>query len=334
MYSDLAQARAWNRPMLVFAGASAVLGVVAIVGMLVDHRMLGGAPVWAKPLKFAISGVLYGLTWAWLCSLVDRRQRTVRRASAVIVVLLGLELLLITGQVVRGRPSHFNVGTLFDATVYEIMATSIVVVWCGALVLTVLVLRSDIRDGARKLTVGLGAVISLVGVGLGALMTIPTGGQIAALEAGGNFHTLGAHTVGAPDGGPGLPLLGWSTTGGDLRIPHFVGMHGLQAMLLWYLVLGLLAARWSRFRLAAVRSSLVRIGAAGYAGLLVLLTWQAYRGQPITSPDGWTLAAFGVLVAGMAVAAAMALRRPVVSTVDNDVPEPVVAIPEPAGSAR
>ncbi|MFL6122849.1 hypothetical protein, partial [Actinophytocola sp.] len=278
----------WNRPMLVFAFACAALAAVAVVGVLADHRTLDGLPIWTKPLKFAVSGAVYGLTWSWLCSLIDHRQRTVRRASGVVVALLSLELVLITGQALRGRRSHFNFSTTFDAVVYEVMATSIVVVWCGALVLTLLVLRSDIEDGARKLAVGLGAVLSLVGVGMGVLMTIPSGAQIAALGSGGGM--LGAHTVGAPDGGPGLPVLGWSTTAGDLRVPHFVGMHALQALLLWHLALGRLARRWPR--LGPVRAQLVCVGAAGFAGLLALLTWQAYRGQPLTRPDGWTLAGF------------------------------------------
>lgn len=294
----------WNKPMLWFTALCAALAVVALIGLAVDDRTLLGAPIWAKPLKFAISGAAYGLTWSWLCTLIDHRQRTVRRASLTIVILLTAELAIITYQAARTRRSHFNFETIPDAILYEIMAVSIVAVWCGALALTVLVVRSHIQDRSLKLTVAIGAVLSLIGVGLGALMTLPTGTQLETLTTGGT--TLGAHTVGAPDGGPGLPLLGWSTTAGDLRIPHFVGMHALQALLLWNLTLGVLARRWPKVYLA--RPQLVRIGGAGFAALLALLTWQAYRGQPLTTPDGWTLAAFMVLVLGMAAATTAALR--------------------------
>lgn len=288
--------------MLVFAYACAGLAVVATIGLLVDDRTLGGAPLWAKPFKFAVSSAVYGLTWSWLTSLITYRHHTVRRASAIIVGLLTVELVIIAGQAARGRYSHFNFATVPDAVLFEIMAASIVVVWCGNLVLTLLVLRSHIPDRARRLAIGLGAVISLVGIGLGALMTLPDGAQFEALR-NGTGNALGAHTVGAPDGGPGLPFLGWSTTAGDLRIPHFVGMHALQVLLLWHVVVDRVP------RLRPARAELVWIGACGFAGLLALLTWQAYRGQPLVSPDAWTLSALGVLLAGMVTAAAVALTR-------------------------
>lgn len=95
---------------------------------------------------------------------------------------------------------------------------------------------------------------------------------------------IGAHTVGGPDGGSGVPVTGWSREHGDLRVPHFIGLHAIQALAL--IAVGL---RWWH-RPEAVRVRVVLAAAASYALLFLLLLWAALRGQSIVAPDAATLA--------------------------------------------
>ena len=57
-----------------------------------------------------------------------------------------------------------------------------------------------------------------------------------------------------------MPITDWSTVGGDLRIPHFVGMHALQALPLLAMLLTLLARRWTRLRDDTVRARIIIVG--------------------------------------------------------------------------
>ena len=114
--------------------------------------------------------------------------------------------------------------------------------------------------------------------------------------------------MGVEDGGPGLPVTGWSNTGGDLRVPHFVGLHGLQALPLFAYVLVLFAPDWLRAR---HRVALVWTFGVSYLGLIGILTWQALRGQPLISPDPLTLEALLALLltAGAMASAVVLLAR-------------------------
>ncbi|MEV4879036.1 hypothetical protein [Streptomyces cyaneofuscatus] len=281
--------------------------LVSAVGLVVDDRILVGAPIWAKPFKFSLSFTAYGLTLAWMLAQTTWGRRTGWWAGNVVVLTALVEMVLVIGQVIRGKRSHFNAETAFDANLYTVMGLTVVALWAATLVIAVLLLRTRLADRATAWAIRGGVLIALVGAGLGFLMAQPTAEQRAA----GNLDTadvIGAHSVGVPDGGPAMPLTGWSTTGGDLRIPHFVGMHALQLIPLFLIALVLLAPRIARLRDDELRLRLVRVVTAGYAGLVALTTWQALRGQPLIHPDAATLIATGVLLAAVAAGAAAALR--------------------------
>ncbi|GAA1957085.1 hypothetical protein [Microbacterium deminutum] len=296
----------WHGPLIALAATMAVTGLVSIVGLLLDDRELVGAPIWAKPFKFSVSVLIYAVTWAWLIGQLRRFRRTAWWAGTVISVALFIEMAAVLSQTVRGARSHFNQSTPYDGFVWSVMGATIAVLWLATLVAAILLWFSPYGDRARNLAVRLGAGICLVGLSLGFLMTIPSQAQIAA---GGDI--VGAHTVGAIDGGPGIPILNWSTEHGDLRIPHFVGMHALQLIPLALIMIELASRRVGVLRDLRVRVGLVWTTAVVYVSVVALVLWQALRGQSIVQPDGATLlAAGGIALVGTAgVALTLALGR-------------------------
>ncbi|MEV6768343.1 hypothetical protein AB0N05_06865 [Nocardia sp. NPDC051030] len=295
----------WHRPLMIFAAANAVLAVVAIVGMLVGHQHIAGSLAWFKPFKFAMSFVLYCTAWAWLISLSTKGSRLLWWAGTIAVATGAIEQVVIVLQVVRGTRSHFNNTTPFNSTLWSVMTFSIVVLFVATLAVGVMLAFQRLADAPTTWAIRLGIALSLVGMGVAFLMP----GRQSGVK-----DVAGAHTVGAPDGTPGMPLTGWSTTAGDLRIPHFVGMHALQLLPLFAAVLTLLAPRIPLLRSTSTRLGLVLTVAAGYAGTLAVLTWQALRGQPLIHPDGATLIAFALLITLVAAGTAITLASTPVAT--------------------
>ncbi|GGK99517.1 hypothetical protein GCM10007382_19470 [Salinibacterium xinjiangense] len=289
-----------HRPLLWLAVGMAALAGVAIVGMVIDPREVLGAPLWAKPLKFALSIGIYALTLSWLIGQLHRMRRLARIAGTVSVIGLVIEVVIIAGAAALGDTSHFNVSTPLHSVLWSVMALSIVVVWLMTLVVGIALFRNPLGDRARTLAIRAGVIIALVGMGLAFLMTGPTAQQLDDFQG-----VAGAHAVGVADGGPGLFLLGWSTVAGDLRIPHFVGMHALQVLPIVVITLELLSRRIPRLTSPLVRLRLVRVAVVAYAATVLVLTWQALAGQSIVSPAGAILAA-GLTVAAATVVSALA----------------------------
>ncbi|MFE9657340.1 hypothetical protein [Micromonospora sp. NPDC006431] len=298
MTTTMRRAAHWHRPLMLFVAAMAVLALVSAVGIVADSRVLTGVPIWLKPFKFSVSFVLYGTTLAWMLSLLPRRSRVAEWAGTVIVATGVVEMAIIVGQVLRGTTSHFNGTTPLNGILFSLMGAAIMVLFVAHLVIGIVVLRQPIADRVGKYAVGLGLGLTLLGMLVAIPMVLPS--QDSGIEG-----ISGAHSVGVPDGGPGLPLVGWSTTGGDLRIGHFVGMHALQALPLLAILLRRFLGRLDE----RTQARLLMVAGGAYGALTMLFTWQALRGQPLLRPDALTLAAVAALLVATAAAAGAVLAR-------------------------
>jgi hypothetical protein len=274
----------------------------AVIGLAVDPRMVAGAPAWLKPAKFAVSIAIYTFTLAWIFSLIPEWPRTRRIVGWTTAVTMVLEIALISLQAFRGTTSHFNVATLFDGVVFTVMGAAILVQTLSTVAVAIALWRHPFADRALGWALRLGMTMTIVGGLTGGLMTRPTSQQLDAARAGERMTVAGAHSVGGPDGGPGLPGTGWSTEHGDLRVAHFLGLHALQALPIVALVL-------ARRRVSdLVRLRLTITAAASYMALFGILLSQALRGQPVLAPDALTIALLSVwafvTAAGAAIVAA------------------------------
>ena len=248
----------------------ALVGWLHVFGFVVlslvapfDARTIMGINPWIKPLKFLVSITIYVWTLAWFLDYLSSYRRSVRLISwGTSLVFVG-EMVCIITQAARGTTSHFNVETPFDAAIFSTMG---VLIFVNTLLVFVTLLLFA-RPTARL------APAYLWGIRLGLLLFF-----LGSLE-GMVMITNMAHTVGEPDGGPGLPFVNWSTRAGDLRVAHFLGFHALQLLPLagyW------LSRRWGDALRRRQVTYIVGL-ALVYALFTALLFWQAMRGRPLLS---------------------------------------------------
>jgi hypothetical protein len=309
----------WHRPLMIATAFSFAVCVVALIGLAVDDRELLGLPIWAKAAKFGFSFGLYTLTLAWMLALPRRHIKLGQKLGTIAAVTTIVEVGIVVLQIIRGTRSHFNIATAFDATMWVVMAAVVLVLWVANLISAIFIGREKCAEAPELWAVRLGTIISLAGMAVAFFMTTSTADQRAHSPRLIN----GAHAIGVPDGGPGMPITNWSTTGGDLRAPHFIGIHALQAVPLFAALLMLLAARLPVLRDKWVRVRLVWTFAGFHGGLFLLTTWQALRGQSFIKPDAATLVALAVLVGGTAVATVWALRAPATTMPEEPVQKDV-----------
>ncbi len=257
-----------SRPLTATGVLMLAAFIPSVAGIFLDSRIITGAPAWLKPAKFAISTAIYAFTLAWVFTYLPAWPRLKSIVGWITALVLVLEVAIIDLQAWRGTTSHFNVSTPLDAALFSIMGVAIAILWLAMIAVAVALFRQPFEDRAMGWALRLGLLITVFGAATGGVMVSPTSAQLERARLTHEMPISGAHTVGAPDGGPGMPGTGWSREHGDLRVPHFVGLHAFQ-------ILPIFAWLFAR-----KRPGLVIAAGAGYVAVFAALMVQALAGRP------------------------------------------------------
>ena len=251
----------------LFAGTALMMLALmppTLLAMALDARTLDGVNVWIKPLKFEIALALYLGTLAWFAGWLPDgylRSRTHRLLAPAVAFATAAEMAWIGGAAHMGVASHFNVASPLAAALYPVMGLLAIVITLPSLTMGLAFLRGAGLPPAFRLSLGLGLTLTFA-------LTV----LVAGFMAGGMGHGVG----GAASHADGLPLLGWSRDGGDLRVAHFFATHAMH----FIPAFGFLAARMLPARTAR---GTVLAAALGFVGLVAYAFVEALMGLPFPS---------------------------------------------------
>ncbi len=248
-----------QKPLMI-AGAVCLAGFAGLaIIALFDSTEILGINRWIKPMKFFISITIFVWTTAVYLNFLKDHVKTARFISWGMILVFFIEMFIIILQAARGTISHFNIATPLDNMLFSIMGLSIVFNTFLVAYLLYLYFKAEI-DLPKSI---------IWGMRLGLILFL------ASSFEGGYMSAQLAHSVGVTDGGPGLPLINWSTKGGDLRAAHFIGMHAFQAVPLFAFLLEKNRVKYS-VNLTFVFSLL-------YFAVFSLVFIQALLGKPLLS---------------------------------------------------
>jgi hypothetical protein len=284
--APVAPSSASPSPALAWYAVLALLGSVATGLLLVlDPRQLAGEPLWLKPLKFFLSSAIAAATIDGIVRWSGLRLRRLEACRSIIAWGFAFEMLIICGQAARGVRSHFNLSTGLDSALFTAMGLVItgVVVAMAVAVVTASGQASRLAR-VERVAVRWGIGIFVAAAFLGNLMVRATPAQGLRAPADGWPGERGSHFVGSQEGATRtMPITGWSRESGDLRVPHFVGMHAIQGLILLALIL-------RKRRVPLDDPEVVRRmnwTGAGLGLLWAVTLGQALMGRSLLDPGPW-----------------------------------------------
>lgn len=275
-----------------------VIGSLLLVSMCVHSLVLGltggsmqGPVSFRKAITFAEAFGLACWSIGWLLAYL----RLGRWAKGIIAALVGLcslaDVVIITLQVWRGVPSHFNTATKFDSLLFILSGVAVMPV---TLVVAALLVLSFVRLNkpvSAHLRLAIRSSLSLMLVGMAA-------GLLMIANGSGNF--LGFELLGSAKHLAGYPLAVEPVTGGNLVAIHALGLHGMQVILLAAWLLGYTRRLSTRNQLR-----LTTLITVSYTLLTAMFGWQGLSGQPLSQFSPLMLGLVGL--SGLALVAGFVL---------------------------
>jgi hypothetical protein len=296
----------WTRILWWTGGFLFVVMLFHVAALVITGGPVTGPVSLRKPATFAETGWLV----AWSAALILPMLRTrawQRHVIGTAVVAFGvIETTVMAIQAWRGVPSHYNFSTPFDAALVRGGAAGTAGLFLiGVLVMLVATLRTPGLSGAIRLGVVGGVVVLLVACLIGLVMVFNNSGVYqGSVGAGFSRQATGYLGPDAATLGKEYLLLRPFTRGGDLVLPHAIGVHGLLLLA----VPAVLLARTSAARqLATVATMVASVGVA-----MVVLLSHAFRQLPLSQLNPVELALLalcGVGLVGSYVRVATAVVR-------------------------
>ena len=261
-YTEIVSDVLQKQPALVTTGLGFILlfFVLAVISIF-DATQILGINRWIKPMKFASSIGIFLLTVAVFLSFVRGYESSKLIVAWTMILTMIGEMIVIVLQAARGTTSHFNTATGLDGALFGLMGTLIALNTLAAIYLLFLYFVAEINLPAPIVW----------GVRLGMILFL-----MASVE-GGVMLSQSSHSVGAADGGAGLPFVNWSSEAGDLRVAHFIGLHAMQI-----LPVAALAFVWLQDYFRQLNPTILTfVLALVYFAAFNFLFIQAMRGQPL-----------------------------------------------------
>ncbi len=261
-YTEIVSDVLQKQPALVTTGLGFILlfFVLAVISIF-DAPQILGINRWIKPMKFASSIGIFLLTVAVFLSFVRGYESSKLIVAWTMILTMIGEMIVIVLQAARGTTSHFNTATGLDGALFGLMGALIALNTLAAIYLLFLYFTAEISLPAPIVW----------GVRLGMILFL-----MASVE-GGVMLSQSSHSVGAADGGAGLPFVNWSSEAGDLRVAHFIGLHAMQI-----LPVAALAFVWLQDYFRQLNPTILTfVLALVYFAAFNFLFLQAMRGQPL-----------------------------------------------------